>query len=384
MDTFRSKIPTTRVFGKPITNQSVNVAGHVAGAEKSNVELNEVIRKRGSNEAVNNVPKKMKSNLENQGTNLKPGKEGKDLKPGKEGTNLKPGKEGKDQGVKAEAKKVSQGKETVQATRVSMIPLTTSQVNSGVSIAGQCLLTEPNGRKLDRSEDESVRRSTRSSLSKGSGILSQIIKLTSGVEPSPVMKLPIVEPTPGCRISKGTGSQLVPGPLKPSRRSCLPTPVVLTPFRDLLLRRPSIDFTDPSSYYQGPWGLPRDMDDFDKTQVADACSEPHYADSVFKYYKHLESKHFLPDYMIKQKQVSKAMRSVLVDWMVEVQESFELNHETLYLGVKLVDHYLSKVVIAKDKFQLLGATCLFIAAKFDVSIVVFYENNLLINWKFSD
>ena len=337
MDTFRSKIPTTRVFGKPITNQSVNVAGHVAGVEKSNVELNEVIRKRGSNEAVSNVPKKMKSNVENQG---------KDLRTA--------GKEGKDQGVK----KVSQGKdakETVQATKVPPLPLTTSQVNSGVSIVGQCLLTESNGRRLDRSEDESVRRSTRSSSCKGSGILSQIIQLTN-------------QPTPGCRILRATVSQVVTGPPKPSRRSNLSAPVVLTPFRDLLLKRCSIDFADPSTYYQGPWGLPQDMDDFDKTQVMDACSEPQYADSVFKYYKLLESKHSLPDYMIKQKQVSKAMRSVLVDWMVEVQESFELNHETLYLGVKLVDHYLSRVVIAKDKFQLLGATCLFIAAKFDVSI----------------
>ena len=37
------------------------------------------------------------------------------------------------------------------------------------------------------------------------------------------------------------------------------------------------------------------------------------------------------------------MRSILVDWLVEVQESFELNHETLYTAVKLMDLYLSKV-----------------------------------------
>lgn len=61
------------------------------------------------------------------------------------------------------------------------------------------------------------------------------------------------------------------------------------------------------------------------------------------------------------------MRAILVDWLVEVQENFELNHETLYLAVKLVDHYLSKKRIARDKLQLIGATALFAACKFDVS-----------------
>ena len=72
-------------------------------------------------------------------------------------------------------------------------------------------------------------------------------------------------------------------------------------------------------------------------------------------------------YMDRQTEISISMRSILVDWMVEVQESFELNHETLYLAVKLVDLYLSKVVISRDKLQLVGSTALFIACKFDVS-----------------
>lgn len=69
------------------------------------------------------------------------------------------------------------------------------------------------------------------------------------------------------------------------------------------------------------------------------------------------------------------MRALLVDWMVEVQESFELNHETLYLAVKLVDLFLTrsskmqpeKDHLTKEELQLLGASALFIASKFDVS-----------------
>lgn len=61
------------------------------------------------------------------------------------------------------------------------------------------------------------------------------------------------------------------------------------------------------------------------------------------------------------------MRGILVDWLVEVQENFELNHETLYLAIKLVDLYLNKNKTTKDRLQLVGATALFIACKFDVS-----------------
>ena len=65
------------------------------------------------------------------------------------------------------------------------------------------------------------------------------------------------------------------------------------------------------------------------------------------------------------------MRAILVDWLVEVQENFELNHETLYLAVKLVDLYVSKKEIAKEILQLVGAVSLFIASKFDVSSLSF-------------
>ena len=56
-----------------------------------------------------------------------------------------------------------------------------------------------------------------------------------------------------------------------------------------------------------------------------------------------------------------------MDWLVEIQENFELNHETLYLAVKLVDLYLSKARTKRERLQLVGATALFSSCKFDVS-----------------
>lgn len=85
------------------------------------------------------------------------------------------------------------------------------------------------------------------------------------------------------------------------------------------------------------------------------------------------------DYLKKQPQITKEMRAVLADWMVEVQENFELNHETLYLAVKLTDLYLDKVLnIGRDDLQLIASTAIFIASKFDVRFQLIYVFPLLL------
>ena len=71
-------------------------------------------------------------------------------------------------------------------------------------------------------------------------------------------------------------------------------------------------------------------------------------------------------YMANQSDIHGNMRTILVDWLIEVQENFELFHETLYLAVKLVDLYLSKKDVKREYLQLVGATSMLIAAKFEV------------------
>lgn len=309
----RSRNQSKRVFGQQKTNQPLSVLGNVAGAERENVNLR-AIKKRGSNENSTTISKKLKlvTNTDDQENSIP--NRGKEQIASKE-------KSGKDDSSKS--KPVENGGVNITGLRTSV-----NEVESHV-------------RSLEISEDDFTRRSTRNGAV-NQGLLGQFMKVVASV---PSLVLP---------------TEIATGPSKPKR--AVAVPLIKNPSRF-----PCIDFSDPSTYYEAPACLPEDVEDFDKTQVSDATSEPHYADSVFKYYQQVEKKHQLSDYMMNQKHVTKAMRSVLVDWMVEVQESFELNHETLYLGVKLVDHYLSKEVIAKEKFQLLGATCLFIAAKFDVS-----------------
>ncbi|XP_030649134.1 G2/mitotic-specific cyclin-B3-like [Chanos chanos] len=105
--------------------------------------------------------------------------------------------------------------------------------------------------------------------------------------------------------------------------------------------------------------------DIDKEQAGDCCMTPEYAKDIFDYLKDREEKFILTDYMSNQPDLNKDMRGILVDWMVEVQENFELNHETLYLAVKLTDHYLSTTVAMRESLQLIGSASMLIAAKFE-------------------
>ncbi|XP_060064040.1 G2/mitotic-specific cyclin-B3-like [Ylistrum balloti] len=110
---------------------------------------------------------------------------------------------------------------------------------------------------------------------------------------------------------------------------------------------------------------PEGVDDVDKENMTDIAQVALYASFIFEYYKERELKFMVPAYMEKQTSLTTNMRAILVDWLVEVQENFELNHETLYLAVKLVDLYLTVKNVSKERLQLVGAAALFISCKFD-------------------
>lgn len=114
--------------------------------------------------------------------------------------------------------------------------------------------------------------------------------------------------------------------------------------------------------------VPAGVNDFDRENMDDPAQVSDYAMEIFNYLKDREAEFKIDAYLERQPHLTSWMRTLLVDWMVEVQETFELNHETLYLAVKIVDIYLSKVTIEKEKLQLIGAAALFMSCKYDVSV----------------
>jgi G2/mitotic-specific cyclin 3/4 len=91
-----------------------------------------------------------------------------------------------------------------------------------------------------------------------------------------------------------------------------------------------------------------------------------YGDEIFEYMHSLEER-MKPNaqYMDLQAEIQWSMRSVLMDWLVQVHNRFTLLPETLFLSVNYVDRFLSAKVVSLGKLQLVGATALFLAAKYE-------------------
>jgi G2/mitotic-specific cyclin 1/2 len=67
--------------------------------------------------------------------------------------------------------------------------------------------------------------------------------------------------------------------------------------------------------------------------------------------------------MDSQKELNWSMRTILVDWLVEVQWKLKLLPETLFLSLNLIDRFLSKRAVSMVKLQLVGLTATMIASK---------------------
>ncbi len=66
-----------------------------------------------------------------------------------------------------------------------------------------------------------------------------------------------------------------------------------------------------------------------------------------------------------QTELTEQMRSILIDWMIDICEEHKLLPNTLYLAVHLVDFVVTKILIKKTQYQLLGCACLFLATKIE-------------------
>ena len=68
-------------------------------------------------------------------------------------------------------------------------------------------------------------------------------------------------------------------------------------------------------------------------------------------------------YMKKQKEINDQMRSILVDWIIDVHHKFGFTDETLFMTISIIDRYCSSEQISRIKYQCLGITALMIACK---------------------
>ncbi|KAL7501530.1 hypothetical protein ACHAWT_009799 [Skeletonema menzelii] len=115
-----------------------------------------------------------------------------------------------------------------------------------------------------------------------------------------------------------------------------------------------------SYQYSGP------ADKIDDRDADDPLCVTSYVQDMYHHFRSKEAfTTACPEYMENQQFIDQRMRSILVDWLVEVHLKFKLVPETLYLVVNLIDRYLAKKEVTRSKLQLVGVTALFIATKYE-------------------
>ncbi|OVA18786.1 Cyclin [Macleaya cordata] len=105
--------------------------------------------------------------------------------------------------------------------------------------------------------------------------------------------------------------------------------------------------------------------DIDGADVDNHLAAVEYVEDLYKFYKLTESSSQVHDYMDSQNQINGHMRMILVDWLIEVHNKFELTPETLYLTIHIVDRYLSMTLVQRRELQLVGISSMLIASKYE-------------------
>ncbi|KAG7568089.1 Retrotransposon gag domain [Arabidopsis thaliana x Arabidopsis arenosa] len=105
--------------------------------------------------------------------------------------------------------------------------------------------------------------------------------------------------------------------------------------------------------------------DIDAAEADNKLVAVEYVDYIFRFYKAVEDEGGIEDYIGSQPELSEKMRSILIDWLVDVHMKFELMPETLYLTINLVDRFQSLTMVPRRELQLLGLGAMLIACKYE-------------------
>jgi len=109
----------------------------------------------------------------------------------------------------------------------------------------------------------------------------------------------------------------------------------------------------------------------DAIHVDDDLFVVDYVSDITQWYLECEAMPFQRELILNnyisssfQKDLNDSMRCILLDWLLNVHRRFKLSESTLFLGVYILDAYLSLVPIKRDKLQMIGCCALWIASKY--------------------
>ncbi|XP_061203498.1 G2/mitotic-specific cyclin-B2 [Neopsephotus bourkii] len=111
--------------------------------------------------------------------------------------------------------------------------------------------------------------------------------------------------------------------------------------------------------------LLNNVEDIDAEDCGDPqlCSD--YVKDIYEYLRELELQQSVRPRYLDGKTINGRMRSILVDWLVQVHSRFHLLQETLYMCVAVVDRFLQSHPVPRKSLQLVGVTAMLLASKYE-------------------
>ncbi|XP_012140910.1 G2/mitotic-specific cyclin-B [Megachile rotundata] len=109
-----------------------------------------------------------------------------------------------------------------------------------------------------------------------------------------------------------------------------------------------------------------EVEDIDEEDKGNPSLVSIYINDIYEYLRNLESKFPITQGYLNGLEITPKMRSILIDWLIEVHQQFHLMQETLYLTVAIIDRFLQAFhSINRKRLQLVGVTAMFIASKYE-------------------
>ncbi|XP_029441065.1 G2/mitotic-specific cyclin-B2-like isoform X3 [Rhinatrema bivittatum] len=93
------------------------------------------------------------------------------------------------------------------------------------------------------------------------------------------------------------------------------------------------------------------------------CSE--YVKDIYVYLRNLEAQQRVYPRYLEGRVINEHMRTILVDWLVQVHSRFQLLQETLYMGIAVLDRFLQVQPVGRKTLQLAGVAALLIGSKYE-------------------
>jgi len=120
--------------------------------------------------------------------------------------------------------------------------------------------------------------------------------------------------------------------------------------------------------------LLKEVEDIDALDADNPQLVSVYVKEVYSYLRKLEDDYSIrPNYMSAagnkgdKPEITARMRSILIDWLIQVHNRFSLLQETLFLSIGILDRFLQVKIkeIGRKNLQLVGITAMWIAAKYE-------------------